>query len=171
MLRWSITILWTIASIQNQWHYRLRKSVHINSKDVRLNLWDFGGQEIYHTTHHFFSPNTAFRSSPITVSLAGNARQQTNQTVNQAPNRTLAETAKEIQDLLVQLDQTYDHTSPIGRMEMVTEMMKSVDKNPTLKARVINALKEGGTTALEEAIEHPAVKPVVAALKGFMDAE
>ncbi len=28
--------------------------VHVNSKDVRLNIWDFGGQEIYHATHQFF---------------------------------------------------------------------------------------------------------------------
>jgi predicted transcriptional regulator YheO len=30
-----------------------------------------------------------------------------------------------------------------------------------IKARIINALKEGGITALEAAIDHPAVKPVV----------
>ena len=29
-------------------------AVHVNSKDVRLNVWDFGGQEIYHATHQFF---------------------------------------------------------------------------------------------------------------------
>ncbi|NJO50334.1 MAG: GTP-binding protein, partial [Leptolyngbyaceae cyanobacterium RM2_2_4] len=29
-------------------------NVHVNSKDVRLNVWDFGGQEIYHATHQFF---------------------------------------------------------------------------------------------------------------------
>jgi internalin A len=28
--------------------------VHVNAKDVRLNVWDFGGQEIYHATHQFF---------------------------------------------------------------------------------------------------------------------
>ncbi len=28
--------------------------VRVNSKDVRLNVWDFGGQEIYHATHQFF---------------------------------------------------------------------------------------------------------------------
>jgi internalin A len=28
--------------------------VHANNKDVRLNVWDFGGQEIYHATHQFF---------------------------------------------------------------------------------------------------------------------
>jgi internalin A len=29
-------------------------TIHINSKDVRLNVWDFGGQEVYHATHQFF---------------------------------------------------------------------------------------------------------------------
>jgi internalin A len=28
--------------------------IQVNSKDVRLNVWDFGGQEIYHATHQFF---------------------------------------------------------------------------------------------------------------------
>ncbi|MBD2231203.1 COR domain-containing protein [Phormidium tenue] len=28
--------------------------IHVNSKDVRLNVWDFGGQEIYHATHQIF---------------------------------------------------------------------------------------------------------------------
>jgi hypothetical protein len=54
---------------------------------------------------------------------------------------------------------------------MSAKAIENIDKNPTLKARVVNALKEGGTTALESAIDHPAVKPVVAMLKGFMDAK
>ena len=29
-------------------------TIHINSKDVRLNVWDFGGQEVYRVTHQFF---------------------------------------------------------------------------------------------------------------------
>ncbi|MDF5725541.1 MAG: COR domain-containing protein [Rhizonema sp. PD37] len=28
--------------------------MQVNSKDIRLNVWDFGGQEIYHATHQFF---------------------------------------------------------------------------------------------------------------------
>lgn len=102
--------------------------------------------------------------------VKGNAHQQTKQHIHQASSQSLAEAAKEIQALLEQLDHTYDHTSPISRMEMVVEVMKSVDKNPSLKACVLNALRAGGTTALEEVISHPAVQPVVAALKGFIDA-
>ncbi|MEA5466636.1 COR domain-containing protein, partial [Leptothoe sp. PORK10 BA2] len=28
--------------------------ISVNTKEVRLNVWDFGGQEIYHATHQFF---------------------------------------------------------------------------------------------------------------------
>jgi internalin A len=29
-------------------------SINVHTKDVRLNIWDFGGQDIYHATHQFF---------------------------------------------------------------------------------------------------------------------
>ena len=32
-----------------QWHFPLE-----NASDFRVNIWDFGGQEIYHATHQFF---------------------------------------------------------------------------------------------------------------------
>ena len=54
---------------------------------------------------------------------------------------------------------------------MITaKTIEAVEKNPTVKKRLINAVKEGGAAALESAIEHPAVKPVVAAVKGYIDA-
>lgn len=86
-------------------------------------------------------------------------------------SQNLAQAAKDISDLLHQLDQEYDRTTPTGQAMISAKTIEAIDQNPTLKARVINALKEGGTTALEEAIDHPVVKPVVAMLKGFMDAK
>ena len=86
-----------------------------------------------------------------------------------SPN--LAQAAKEIKDLLEQLDRDYDRTTPAGQAMIGAKVVEAIDQNPTLKARVVNALKEGGTTALESAIDHPAVKPVVAMLKGFMEAK
>ena len=86
-------------------------------------------------------------------------------------SQNLAQAAQDIQDLLNHLDQTYDRTTPTGQALISAKAIESIEKNPTLKARIINALKEGGTTALEEAIDHPAVKPVVALVKGFMEAE
>jgi hypothetical protein len=85
-------------------------------------------------------------------------------------SQNLAQAAQEIKALLTQLDQDYDRNTPTGQAMISAKAIESIEKNPTLKARVVNALKEGGTTALESAIDHPAVKPVVAMLKGFMDA-
>jgi internalin A len=100
-----------------------------------------------------------------------NARQQTNQHIHQAANQNLAQAAQDIKALLNQLDQDYDSSTPTGQAMISAKAIESIEKNPTLKARVVNALKEGGTTALEVAIDHPAVKPVVALLKGFMEAK
>ena len=85
-------------------------------------------------------------------------------------SQNLAQAAKDIKALLDQLDRDYDRTTPTGQAMISAKTIEAIEKNPTLKARVINALKEGGTTALEVAIDHPAIKPVVAMLKGFIDA-
>jgi len=46
---------------------------------------------------------------------------------------------------------------------------RAIAKNPTLKNRVVNAIKEGGVKALEVAIDHPAGKVISATIKGFTD--
>jgi hypothetical protein len=84
-------------------------------------------------------------------------------------SQNLAQAAKDIKDLLDQLDKDYDRNTPSGQAMIGAKAIESIDKNPTLQARIVNALKEAGSTALEEAIDHPAVKIVVAALKGFVD--
>ena len=86
-------------------------------------------------------------------------------------SQNLAQAAKDIKELLTQIDKDYDSSTPTGQAMISAKAIESIEKNPTLKARVVNALKEGGTTALEVAVDHPAVKPVVAMLKGFIDAE
>jgi len=86
-------------------------------------------------------------------------------------SQNLAQAAQEIKALLNQLDKDYDSSTTTGQAMISAKAIESIEKNPTLKARVVNALKEGGTTALEELVDHPAVKPVVALLKGFMDAK
>lgn len=100
-----------------------------------------------------------------------NAQVSHNQFSQTNPSQNLTQAAQDIKDLLEQLDQDYDSSTPTGQAMMSAKAIENIDKNPTLKARVVNALKEGGTTALESAIDHPAVKPVVAMLKGFMDAK
>jgi hypothetical protein len=88
-----------------------------------------------------------------------------------AYSQDLTQAAKDIKALLDQLDQDYDSSTPSGQAMISAKAIAAIEQNPTLKTRVVNVLKQDGTTTLEAAIDHPAVKPVVAMLKGFMDAK
>lgn len=86
--------------------------------------------------------------------------------------QNLTQAAQDIKDLLNQLAIDYpndDEFTQAGRA------IGAIKKNPTIKQRLGNALKESGTTAVEKAIEavtdHPAVSIIVAGVKGFIDAE
>jgi hypothetical protein len=86
-----------------------------------------------------------------------------------ASNQNLATAATDIKQLLDRLSQEYPSNTPAGQAIIGAKAIEQIENNPTLKKRVINALKEAGATALEEAIDHPAIKIVVAGAKGFID--
>jgi internalin A len=85
-------------------------------------------------------------------------------------SQNLAQAATDIKELLDQLSKDYPSNTPAGQAMIGAKAIEEIEKNPTLKKRVVNALKEAGATALEKAIDHPAVGIVVAGAKGFMDA-
>ncbi|MDZ8071014.1 MAG: COR domain-containing protein, partial [Nostoc sp. DedQUE08] len=80
-------------------------------------------------------------------------------------SQNLAQAAKDIKELLDQLSQEYSSTAMVG-----VKAVEQIEQKPKLKARIINALKEAGSEALEKAVDHPAVSIVIAATKGFIDA-
>ncbi|MEH2011138.1 COR domain-containing protein [Nostoc sp.] len=79
-------------------------------------------------------------------------------------SQNLAQAAKDIKELLDQLSQEYSNTAIVG-----AKAIEEIERKPTLKARIVNALKEAGSQALEKAVDHPAVSIVIAATKGFID--
>lgn len=85
--------------------------------------------------------------------------------------QSLAQAAAEIQQLLKQLEQTYPNTTTSQQMVVATEAINQIESNPTLKQRVINAVKEGGLAAFEKAIDNPAGAFIVAAIKGWQEVE
>lgn len=90
---------------------------------------------------------------------------------NEGQSKNLAEAAAEIQQLLKQLEKTNPTTTAIDKLTVVTKATEAIDKNPTLKARVINALKAGGTEAFQEAVDHPLVNILVAAIEGWRESK
>ncbi|AFZ23596.1 Leucine Rich Repeat (LRR)-containing protein [Cylindrospermum stagnale PCC 7417] len=79
-------------------------------------------------------------------------------------SQNLAQAAKDIKELLDQLSQKYSNNGIVG-----ARAIEEIESKPTLKARVVNAIKEAGTEAFEKAVDHPAVSIVIAATKGFID--
>ena len=91
--------------------------------------------------------------------------------INEAEKQNLANAATEIQQLLEQLSDTYPTTTSREKNIVVGEAVDQIESNPTLKAKVINALKAGGTEAFKEAVNHPLVNILVATIEGWQDAE
>ena len=88
-------------------------------------------------------------------------------TINAPQRQNLAQAAAEIQELLEQLDKSYDTDTTSGKMQVASETIKKIENNPGLKARIISALKAGGISALESLIDHPVATFVVAALEDW----
>ena len=88
---------------------------------------------------------------------------------NYAPERNLAESAAEIQQLLQILDRSYPEDLPADTQAEIDVAVKGISKDPVLKDRVIAALKAGGMTALEELTDSPYVKILLSAYKGWQE--
>ncbi len=80
-------------------------------------------------------------------------------------SQNLAQAAEDIKALLNRLSQDYPNNTPM----VGAKAIEAIDHDPKLKGRVVNALKEAGSTALEKLVDHPAISIVVAGAKGFMN--
>lgn len=90
-----------------------------------------------------------------------------NQNVYAAETKqNLAEAAKEIQDLLYQLSLTNPTST-----DVVSAVHQEIRRNPTLKARLISALKAGGLEALKAIFNHPLFSIPAETVKGWLEAE
>lgn len=91
--------------------------------------------------------------------------------INEAQPQNLAEAAKEIQQLLEQLEKTYPTDTTMGKMAIATEAIQQIDSNPKLTSRVLSALQAGGTSALDSFLDHPAASFVIGALEDWQQSK
>ncbi|MCC5668010.1 hypothetical protein LC653_30085 [Nostoc sp. CHAB 5784] len=85
--------------------------------------------------------------------------------------QNLAEAAAEIQQLLNQLEQNYPTKTSAEKMAVVSKAVEELEKNPTLKARVMGAMKAGGIEAIKELVDNPLINVLLAVLEGWQEAE
>lgn len=81
--------------------------------------------------------------------------------------QSLAEAVADIQQLFNQLQKSNPTASETVVAALAADEIKN---NPTMKARVIGALKSGGKEAFKEAVDNPVVNILVAIIEGWQSA-
>jgi len=100
------------------------------------------------------------------ANLGGTVNEQKIVQKTEVSKQNLAEATKEIEDLLNQLAKTNPSEATIA-----DTIQQEIKRNPTLKARLVNALKTGGIEALKVIFNNPFVSIPVETVKGFLEAE
>ena len=85
--------------------------------------------------------------------------------------QNLAEAAAEIQQLLKQLEQTYNPDDPLEQMQMATEVVKQIDADPNWKQRLLSSVGAGSTAALDSLLNHPAASFIIAAIQKWKETQ
>ena len=88
-------------------------------------------------------------------------------TIYESQQQNLAEAARDIQELLEQLEKTYPSETTMERMKIATEVITHIDNHPTKAQKIFNAIKAGGVAAVEQLLNHPASSFVIAALNDW----
>ena len=83
--------------------------------------------------------------------------------------KTLAEAAAEVQELLDQLSQRYPTTTVAEKINVATKTMEEIEKKPNTKIKIVKALKAGGIAALIELTNNPVVKILTPMLESLLE--
>ena len=94
-----------------------------------------------------------------------------NQIIN-AQQQSLTSAAMEIQALLTQLAQDYPEGSLEEKQTLAKmELKRKVKEDPTLKDRLLNAIKSGGIETVKVLTNNPFVSIPLETVKGWLEAE
>lgn len=90
---------------------------------------------------------------------------------NYAPEQkqNLVEAISEIKTILREVENNYSENTNLDQDTIITETIKRIDKNITLKSRLINTLKAASKETLKEVIDHPLVNVLIASLEGWQN--
>lgn len=154
------------------------KSMNINNSDCKGNFiqGDVGGNveanikassENQSSSENYNNDQRGANIANNANKLSDNARQQAHQyNYGSVEKKTLAEAAKEIQKLLQQLERTNPTATEQEMIEYVND-----ETTPSLKRRVVGALKAGGEVAIEEFLANPYINVGKAIVKGWLNAK
>ncbi|WP_413175371.1 COR domain-containing protein [Anabaena azotica] len=152
-----VTPLQSELDNQRQASFNVIINNHVNSESNSMS-------ESYQSKYDQRNANNQF----VDTAQAGSnvTFNQNNYTPEQKQN--LADAAAEIQQLLHQLSKNNQTSTNEG---ITNAIYQEIQRNPTLKARLISALKAGGLEALKAIFNHPVFSIPAETIKGFLEAE
>ncbi len=147
------------------------KSVDMNNSSFKGNLvqGNVGGNVEYKpVSESKLVSETSYNNNQGQVGAMGENAKAENTTFIQQPKQkqTLAASAKEIQQLLKQLEQTNPTATEAEKIAHVND-----ETTPSFKRRAVGALQAGGEAAIEEFLDNPYVNVGKAIVKGWMKPE
>ncbi|MBD2567292.1 COR domain-containing protein [Anabaena lutea] len=153
-----------VTPLQNELDNQKKESFNVINIHNHVNSESNSMSESYQSKYDQRNANNQFLD---TAQSGSNVTfNQNNYTPEQKQN--LAEAATEIQQLLHQLSKNNQTSTNEGITNAIHQEIKS---NPTLKTRLIAALKAGGLEALKAIFNHPVFSIPAETIKGFLEAE
>ncbi len=146
-----------------------RKSVRLNNSSFTGNLvqGNVDGNVEYKPVSESKSMSETYNNSGHVGAMGSNARSDNNTFVQQSEQKqTLAASAKEIQQLLKQLEVTNPTATDAEKIAHVND-----ETTPSFRRRAVGALRAGGEAAIEEFLDNPYVNVVKETVKGWMKPE
>jgi hypothetical protein len=92
-------------------------------------------------------------------------------TQNNYSQQNLTDAAREIQQLLDQLAETYPTNTQSEKLAVVTKAVEKIENDPSWKNRVVSAIKSGGTEGLKELLDNPLANILLAVIEGWREAK
>lgn len=145
------------------------KSVDMNNSSFKGNLvqGNVDGNVEYKPVSESKSMSETYNNSGNVGAMGSNARSDNNTFVQPSEQKqTLAASAKEIQELLKQLEQSNPTATDAEKIAHVND-----ETTPSFKRRAVGALQAGTESAIEEFLANPYVNVVKEAVKGWMKPE
>jgi translation elongation factor EF-G len=152
-----------VTPLQSELDNQKKESFNVIN-NIQLKLESNSMSESYQSKYDQRNANNQF----VDTAQAGSnvTFNQNNYTPEQKQN--LADAAAEIQQLIHQLSKN----NQTSTNEVITKAIhQEIQRNPTLKARLISALKAGGLEALKAIFNHPVFSIPAETIKGFLEAE
>ncbi|MBF2063659.1 MAG: hypothetical protein IGS39_04395 [Calothrix sp. C42_A2020_038] len=131
---------------------------------------DKNQQNMNNKVSHFDLKDTQFKGALVNAETV-HAKQIGANITKYAPEQrqNLVEAAKEIEALLQHLQESNPSTTSAEKINVVAKAVEVIENNPTLKGRVISALKAAGTEAIKELVDNPLINIFLATVEGWQE--